>query len=377
VLHIITTLDVGGAEMSLFRLVSMMNGDRFKHHVICLSEMGEVGERISSKGIWVQALSMPRGRLTIKGLLLLLRLIRQINPHILQTWMYHADLVGLPFGKLLRVPRISWNIRCSDMDLARYRVGTRITVRLCTMLSPFPDVIIANSKEGENSHRRMGYRAKRWEWIPNGFDSGVFKPNIQAKERLAQELGFDNSESPIFIGYIARFDPMKDHRTFFDAASRLLRERNDVHFVLVGRGVEPKNMDLIRLIRGNLMKNVHLLGERDGIERINAALDIACSVSLGEGFSNAIGEAMACGVPCVVTDVGDSRFIVGDTGLVVNPKDSAGLYFAWKKLLDLGSDRRSELGKAARERVNKCFDIKKIVERYEKLYSCLANERNG
>jgi len=342
--------------------------------VICLAEMGPVGEKISAYGIPVHALNMPSGRVTIRGLTKLYKLIREINPAALQTWMYHADLIGVLFGKLTCIRRICWNIRCSNMDLARYRLTTRITVKLCAMLSTLPDVIITNSREGKNYHRRLGYRGKRWQVIPNGFDLRKFKPDGQARARLAKELGVDDKRVLAFIGYIARFDAMKDHPTFFDAASRLLRERRNVHFVLAGQQIDWKNRELTERIPKDFYGNFHLLGERDDIERISAGLDIASSVSTGEGFSNVIGEAMACEVPCVVTDVGDSALIVGDTGLVVRPRDSEGLSSAWKQLLDLGRDARAELGRAARERISNCFDISKVVERYEEVYTSLVVE---
>jgi glycosyltransferase involved in cell wall biosynthesis len=375
VLHVITTLDFGGAEMMLLKLISGMDGSRFRNHVICLADDGPVGKKISAQGIPVYALNMPRGRVTIQGLRQLHRLIRKINPEVLQTWMYHADLIGLLFGKLTHIRRICWNIRCSNMDLVRYRLTTRITVKMCAMLSTLPDLIIANSENGESYHKGIGYRGKRWEVIPNGFDLKKFKPDGQARESLAKELGLDDKKPLAFIGYIARFDAMKDHGTFLDAASRLLRERSDVHFILAGRDIGWENMELTERMPKTFRENFHLLGERDDVEKISAGLDIACSVSSGEGFSNAIGEAMTCGVPCVVTDVGDSALIVGNTGLVVRPRDSEGLSSAWKQLLDLGKDARAELGRAARERIKDCFDISKIVERYEEVYDSFVDER--
>ena len=360
--------------MMLLKLLSRMNIDRFKNHVICLAEMGTVGQRILEHGIPVYALNMPRGRVTIEGLNRLRKLLSFLHPKILQTWMYHADLVGLLFAKLARVEHICWNIRCSNMDLASYQRTTRMTIKLCALLSWLPDLIIANSREGLNYHRRVGYRSRRWAVIPNGFDLNKFKPDHQAKLRLVQELGLGSEESPLLIGYVARFDPMKDHPTFLDAACLLLQERRDVHFIMVGRDIDWRNRAVTARIPKSLSSNFHLLGERNDIVEITAGLDIACCVSSGEGFSNVIGEAMACGTPCVVTDVGDSAFIVGETGFVVKPRDSEGLAGAWRKLLALGRDGRSELGRAARKRIQDHFDISKIVERYEALYFSLLNE---
>jgi glycosyltransferase involved in cell wall biosynthesis len=142
---------------------------------------------------------------------------------------------------------------------------------------------------------------------------------------------------------------------------------------LAGRNVDQDNREISDRVPKALEEHFHLLGERDDAEKITAGLDIACSVSLGEGFSNAVGEAMACGVPCVVTDVGDSAFIVGETGAVVQPRDREGLLSAWRHLLDLGRDGRAELGKAARRRIKEHFDISEIVGRYEDLYTSLMD----
>lgn len=376
VIHLITSLDVGGAEVMLLKLLSRMNVDRFENHVICLAEEGPVGQKIAAFGIPVYALNMRNERVKIHSLMGLHRLIRQIQPDILQTWMYHANLLGALVGKWCHSTLLCWNIRCSNIDLNKYGLGTRITVKLCSMLSFLPKVIIANSKDGMRYHKRMGYRTKRWEVIPNGFDFTVYKPDDQAKSKLAHELGLDPGTAPIFIGYIARFDPMKDHTTFLKAAFQLLRQRNDVHFVLAGRKIDWNNRELAERIPRAFITNFHLLGDRDDIEKITAALDIACSVSLGEGFSNVIGEAMACGVPCVVTDVGDSAFIVGDTGLVVPPRDPVALLDAWNRLLHMATEDRRALGLTARRRIASCFSIEKIAGRYESLYCELDGKFN-
>jgi glycosyltransferase involved in cell wall biosynthesis len=375
ILHLITSLDIGGAELMLLKLSSRMNANRFENHVICLGEGGPVAEKITAHAIPVHTLNMPRGLVTIPGLMRLHRLMRQINPDILQTWMYHADLLGALFSKWPGSAPVCWNIRCSNMNLAKYRPATRIAVKLCAVLSSAPAVMITNSMNGKSHHKRLGYRDERWEVIPNGFDLKKFKPDGQAKQSLVQELGLASQKPILLIGYIARFDPMKDHATFFKAASRLVEERDDVHFILAGRNIEWGNREIFERVPVAFSMNFHFLGERGDVARITAALDIACSVSSGEGFSNVIGEAMACEVPCVVTDVGDSASILGDTGEVIRPGDSDALLRAWKKILNLSAVERSELGKAARKRVRDCFDIWKIVRRYEDLYTSLIEER--
>jgi glycosyltransferase involved in cell wall biosynthesis len=178
----------------------------------------------------------------------------------------------------------------------------------------------------------------------------------------------------ILIGFIARHDPMKDHPTFFKAASELLQERENVHFILAGNGVKPENRSIAMQISDIWKDHFHLLGEREDIEKITAALDIASLASHGEGFPNIICEAMACEVPCVTTDVGDAAFIVNNTGYVVPTRDSRAMAGAWKVLIDLGEERRRELGLSARKRVMAHFELSKVVKEYEGFYTSLCSQ---
>jgi glycosyltransferase involved in cell wall biosynthesis len=389
ILHLITTLDLGGAEKMLLKLLSFMDKDNFSNQVICLTDVGLVGEKIMGQGIPVYALNMPRGRLNSSGLHKLWGLLRSIRPTVLQTWLYHADLLGVILGRLAGISNICWNIRCSYMDLGKYRPSTKWTIKFCSLLSCFPRIVITNSSAALKYHTRLGYKAKSWKVIPNGFDLEKFKPDQRAKPRLLKEFGLSNDlghrgsdseesgnkKNDIFlIGFIARYDPMKDHSTFFKAASLLLSERNNVHFVLVGKNVDLENKSIFTQVPNAGMEHFHLLGERDDMENITAGLDIASLVSHGEGFPNTVGEAMACGVPCVVTNVGDSALIVNDTGYVVPPRDPSALAKAWKELIDMGYERRRKLGIAARKRVKERFELSKIVKDYETTYSALALE---
>ena len=330
-------------------------------------------------GVPVYSLNMPRGRATAHGLVKLWRLLRMMRPRILQTWLYHGDLLGLIFGKLASIRNICWNIRCSYMDWERYRFSTKWAVKMCSYLSSFPQAIITNSLEARKFHVGLGYKAKRWKVIPNGFDLERFKPDREAKPRLLNELGISaqfkgEENNTILIGFIARHDPMKDHPTFFKAASELIQERGNVHFILSGNGIKPENRSIAMQIPDIWKNHFHLLGEREDIEKITAALDIASLVSHGEGFPNVICEAMACEVPCVTTDVGDAAFIVNNTGYVVPPSDSKALAGAWKALIDLGSDGRRELGLSARNRVITHFELPKVVKDYEDFYRSLCSQ---
>ncbi len=377
VLHLITELSTGGAETMLYRLLSAMDRTSFESRVVALAEIGPVGDAIRDLGIPVTTLGMPRAVPSPAGLTRLWRLLRDFRPHVLQTWMYHADLLGTVASGAVRVPALVWNIRCSDMDLGRYRRLTRWVVRACVHLSPRPSAIVVNSEAGRRRHEEMGYRPRRWMFIPNGFDLDRFRPDVVARTLVRRELGLAN-ETPL-IGLVARFDPMKDHRTFLQAAARLYERRPDVHYLLCGRGVDSANSALENMVRDlGIGRVVHLLGERRDIPTMTASLDVATmSSAFGEGFPSVVGEAMACGVPCAVTDVGDAALIVGDTGRVVPPGDPRRLAEAMEDLLEIGPEGRRRLGEAARRRIADNFALPAIATRYEKLYEELTDTCAG
>ena len=367
VAHLITELNMGGAEQMLHKLVTRMDRSSFRCLVASMTDTGPIGERIRGDGIPVLPLGMGLGRPTLSGLARFHHFLKRESVDIVQTWLYHADLLGLIVGRLAGVRRVIWGIRCSDLHLKKYRPLTALTVKTSGALSSLADAIVVNSTEGMRVHEKRGYQTERMILIPNGFDTSRFRPDASAKSWLLDLLGLPHDV--VFIGLVARFDPMKDHATFFKAASMVARQEDAVHFILIGRGLVPHNERLSPFMDHHLQGRVHLLGLRDDIPRLTAALDIATSSSaFGEGFSNTIGESMSCGVPCVVTDVGDSARIVGDSGIVVPPVDPVAMAEAWRKLIRFGEDGRRALSEKARSRVLENFDIWKVVKRFEELY---------
>lgn len=367
VVHLITDLNVGGAERQLVELVKHSDRQLFRHVVVSMLDFGPLGAEAATAGVEVRTLGMRPGTPSLGGLISLVKLLRQVRPHILQCWMYHANLLGFLAGKLARVSRIFWGIRCSDLDFSVYSFLMRCVVVVGAWLSPFADRIVFNSEAGQKVHADWGYDLRKSVLIPNGFDLQIFRPNSEAGPSLRRELGL--GEDTVLVGLIARFDPMKDHRTLLEAASLVVEQQPNVHFILAGNGVVRQNRELSSLIDKNRLNgNVHLLGVRQDIARLNAALDVACLCSYGEGLSNAVGEAMACGVPCVVTDVGDSAHLVADTGRVVPPRNPEALATAWEELIRMVPDQRRALGQRACKRIAETFAIEKVVGRYENLY---------
>ena len=372
VAHLISSLSTGGAEGALYSLLRNLDRAAFESRVVSLTRGGALAESIRGLGVPVESLNMAPGWPDPRGLLRLRRLLRVYRPAVLQTWLYHADLLGLGAARLAGVPAVAWNVRCSTTD-ARYQRGlTGLTVRLLARLSAAPAAVVINSQAGISVHEGIGYRPRRWEMIPNGFDLDRFRPDADARASVRRELGVD--ADAVLVGLIARYDPLKDHATFFEAAARLAGTGSEAHFVLAGSGVDAHNPALSHLAGGaGLVGRVHLLGPRPDVPRLTAALDVATCSSKGEGFPNIVGEAMACGVPVATTYVGDVRAIVGETGMVVPPEDPAALAAAWRSLLDLTPEERRGRGARARERIAERYNLGTVTERYAALYRELAS----
>ena len=375
ILHCITGLDVGGAETMLYQLATRMDVVRFQSRVVSLIEPGPMGKRLFDAGIRVDSLGMSRGVPSPAGLLKLVRIIRSWRPDVIQTWLYHADLAGLIATRLAFPlgggPKVAWNIRCSYMALEEYRKLTGATLKVCAALSRFPDAVLTNSEDARRFHLNLGYAPKRFEVIPNGFNTDRYKPDSQARREVRQELGI-SLLAPV-VGHVARFDAMKDHKTFISAMKGVAGQLPDSIFMLVGRGIDSGNSQLVAWLdkTGIAPDRIRLLGERSNMARIMAAMDVHVSSSIGESFPNVVGESMACGVPNVVTDVGDSARIVGDTGEIVVPGNEIALGNAIFIVLQKRLKNMTKTGASARSRVVERFSLPRVVALFADLYEDL------
>lgn len=372
VLHVINNLATGGAESMLVRLATQLRGE-FDQSVVCLLDRGALAPRLESVGVPVEALGtsprMPNPMVALK----LARRMRALRPDIIQTWLYQSDLVGGVAARIANQPNVVWNLRAADLSPDESHPLTRLIVRLCAALSStIPARIICCAESVAQVHRQLGYETARMVVICNGVDLVRFRPDTAARLAVRTELGLP--PDTLLIGHIARLHPQKDHETFFAAVQSLHRMRPDVHFVLAGQRMTAAEPEVAALVdRFEIDDRVHLLGERHDVPRICAALDLATSSSAwGEGFPNVLCEAMACEVPCVATDAGDSMRIIGDTGRVVPRRDPAALCSAWLELLSLDSDERARLGRAARDRVARHYDQRTSTESYAQIYRQLG-----
>src|SRR5260370_35185570 len=300
VLHLTSSFSLsGGAEADLSRLVSHMDPNRFRNTIVTMTEgvnYDQMCDRLAESGVTVYSLGMRNRVPNPFAAVRLFQIVKRLQPRIMQTWMYHADLLGLLAGKWEGVPSIAWNIQCSSLDSAGFSWMSWMVRRLLVSLSSFPDVVLANSHSGLEFHRALGYTPRQWLYMPNSLDLDRFKPDAQASTWLRSLLGLHPQAR--LSGLTARLHPMKNHKTFIKAAGLLAKENPDLHFVLVGKGLEKDSGYVTSLIAATRAANrFHLLGHRQDVSHITAGLDIACSSSSnGEGSPNGVAEAMACGV---------------------------------------------------------------------------------
>jgi glycosyltransferase involved in cell wall biosynthesis len=362
ILYVTAGLRGGGAEAMLTRLATAKPGVADEITVVSLLPAEAHVERLRAAGVTVVELNFDQAAGVASGLLKLARLIAERRPDIVQGWMYHGDLaalVALVMSGRRKQTRLVWGIRCSALDLRHYGgFGLRLVVKACTLLSGWPDLVTANSAVGLKSHLAIGYRPRRAEVVANGIDVDAFRPDAAARRAVRLDLGI--SENTILLAHVARVDAMKDHAAFLAAMAQL----PDVSALLMGAGTEnlPGAHNVIRL------------GRRQDVARLFAAADFVVSSSrFGEGFSNVLGEGMACGLPAIATDVGDAKLIVGDTGVVVPPEDPVALAAGIRALAGESAAARAERGTRARARIVENFALAGAVERHMQLYASLAS----
>lgn len=375
IVHLITGLTTAGAEIMLYNLLSRTDRRVFDPVVVSLMDRGTLSDRIEALDIPVYTIGMkPGGVPTPTIVLRLLKTMNQLKPDLIHGWMYHGNLAAwvASIFSFRRIP-IIWNIHHSISGLANEKKNTQNIIKLSSIISRFIDSVVFVSNNSKSQHESLGYFPENACVIPNGFNTVNFYPSEEARLKIRDEL--DLPSDTFLIGLICRYHPMKDHKNFLQAAAILQKKYPKVHFILAGRDVDENNVELLSMIKELELSNIHLLGERRDIPTITAALDITSSSSAyGEAFPMITGEAMSCCVPCVVTDVGDSAWIVGDTGKVVPPQNSQALANAWNDLIAMSEKDRKVLGTSARNRVVEKFSLESIVARFEHLYKKIVTE---
>lgn len=363
IVFIIASLHRGGAEKQLTLLVRGLDHSRFHCTVITTYYGGELAKELN--GIEnVDVISVHKGgrRDRIPALFRLNQLIRGLNPHIVHGYLDSSNVLALVTARFASA-RAVWGVRSSHLDSSQLDTASRFYRRLGSLLSARADLIIANSSAGRNFVMSLGYPAKRVIVVPNGFETERFAPDSAGRARARKQWGVDD-HTPL-VGLVARLDRIKDHTTFLRAAALLTKRMPEVKFVCIGGGGSAEYELELRQLADDLELGNHVIwaGETADMAAAHNGLDVASLVSTSEGFPNAVGESMACAVPCVVTDVGDSAEIVGKTGLVIPPGDPDALCDALLAMLTLTPDERAELGSQARRRILDHFSVTSLVDR--------------
>lgn len=369
VMHITTGLNDGGAEATLYRLVCA--DDATRHHVVSLMGLGKYGQLLLDAGASVTCLDMRRGALSLRGIWVLRRLLVDTHPDVVQTWMYHGDLLGGVVARLCNVRRICWGIHHTVLESGKSSRLTILIAKLNAKLSGWvPDSIVCCAERARAVHAGIGYRRDKMVVIPNGYDLEMFCPDAGAREKLRADWGV--GPNIFLIGMVSRLDPQKDHGNLLSALEVLARLGVPFMCVLVGHGLGAENVEFASVVEEKgLQPHVLLLGQRTDIPAVMSALDLHVLSSRSEAFPNVLAEAMACGTPCVSTDVGDAGLILGDTGWIVPARDGARLAEAVVLAYEEHKDENKWRGRqiAARVRVEENFSVERMVQAYRSVWN--------
>ncbi len=364
----ISGLGVGGAERTLQQVALGLDPSRFRSTVVSLGERGVIGIELAAAGIPVVALGLRPGFGAVLGVGRLAGVMREVRPDIVQTWMYHADLLGLLAARRSGRPPLAWNVRSGVQTWSDSGLATGTVMRLCARASRGPNVVVVNSEAGRREHEAIGYRPRGWAIIRNGVDTGRFRPDAGWRARARASLGI--ADDTFVVGSVGRDHPVKRYPSILRAAAAVRERHPDLALVLVGEGLAGVNRRLTELGRElGMSGRLHLVGPVGDVPRWLSAMDAFISASASEGFPNATAEAMACQVPCVVTDVGDSRALVGEAGVVVGADDQAGLTAGLQGLAAMSAGERARFGEASRDRVVRCYSRRSMLKAYEDLYA--------
>jgi len=363
IVHIIVGLNSGGAEAVLYRLIT---SDTFNiHEVIVLTNKGFYGDKLIKFGIKLHILNASIG---VESLVALYKYMENINPDIVQTWMFHANLIGGLVAKLAGIKRIFWGIHAANIKLLP--VKTRFIVRLSALLSyVIPTKIICCGTQAKQVMSDNLYCKSKLSVIYNGYDTDVFSPFCNTVDR--NKLVRDIHKNSCLIGFVSRWDVYKDVPNLLSALKVVVDHGIKVKCLFAGEGLNDNNSELYNLIESQgLSEYVVLLGTINDIPDLMRTIDICLLSSISEAFPNVLAESMACGTPCITTDVGDAEVIVGETGWLVPHSNHTELANAVIDAVSKMKDKQKwiQRRKESRERIVNNFSINKMVNNYVKMW---------
>lgn len=369
--HVITSLDIGGAELVLYRLLLAQPELKNDVMVISLTKVGRVGEQLQQAGFTVISLQAIGALSLISAVYKLAVIFKKNKPDIVQSWLYHADLVASLSAVLGRAPHVIWGIH--TCQLPKRKPMTRLIMKSCALLSSvIPERIVCVAEAARQLHICNGYQAAKLTVIPNGFNLADYQSSTEYKSLCRKRLGI--AENVLCVGVIGRWHPDKGQDIMLNAISLLQDRFPEVIFIFAGRGCDSSNEAFLSLVRHcPLPQNIIALGERSDITDILQALDVFCLPSRTEAFPLALGEAMCASLPVVATDVGDVRYMTGDLAPLVEKDNIEQLATGLVEMLACTVAERKSLGKKLQQRASTFFSIESMVENYQELYNRVSS----
>ena len=375
-LHIITSLNIGGAETMLLRLIKHKPELVKSTIVVSLTNNGKIGRILESMGVSVISLGMHNWSSIFKALFKLKKIIQNEKPDFIHTWMYHANILGGIAAILAKNKNIMWSIRRSEFTHGE-SLSTYIVMKIGAMFSTFiPKVIVCVAESGLINHQKYGYKPDNMIVIPNGFDLGQLKHDPVIRKEIRKELNIYDDQ--IVIGCVGRFHESKGYEILIASSIEVISAHKKVRYLLIGRDLDKQNTILMEWInKTGFSDHFILAGEKHNVGDYMCAMDVFCLSSITEGFPNVVGEAMASALPCVVTDVGDVRKIVGDTAIIVESKNKKLLSKGLCDMLSYDTSIRKKIGLEGRQKMEKEYPLSIICERYYNLYSQISCGENN
>lgn len=327
IIHIITGLSLGGAELALLKHIKLNSGDGSRNHVvISLMSRSYLSDRFEKENIKVYHLNFKKSPYSVfRGLIYLKRLLNSYEKVLLHGWLYHGCLIA-SLGRFLKKGKIPviWNIRHSLHDMQSEKPITRYVIKLLAKLSKLPDQTIYNSSTGVEHHVNIGFARTNNLVIHNSVAGQSLKFVSQRRSQIRRDLGYDNST--MVIGVVARYHFIKGYDIFIQAAKIVIKKFPDVRIMCIGTGVTYDNVILKNLIQeAGIKENIVLLGRIEKPIDYMCGLDVLCMPSRSEGFPNVLAEALSVGVPCVATDVGETAVILKNKGVLCKSNDPASI----------------------------------------------------
>lgn len=367
IIHLISGLTDGGAEAVLFQLCKFGSQE---HIVVSFQNEGKYGSLLKKENVRVICLNMQKANI-LSSFKMLISILKKEEPDVVQTWMYHANFLGGLACKLSGIDNIFWGVHNSDPLSHSIKKSTRLLVILSAWLSKFlPKKIICCSIKAAERHKEIGYSGVKFEIVPNGYDLNKFFPDNNKRISIRNE--FSISDDTYLLGMVARYNPQKDHENLLNALSLVKAKIKNIKVLLVGQNINTENKKIVNLIKDLSLEDLIILADvRSDIASIMNGIDIHVLSSHAEAFPNVLSEAMACGTPCVSTNVGDAKIILGENGILVparNPQQLA------EGILNMVTEiEKVENPAIKRDEIHKYiknnFSVEKMTVEYERIWA--------